>query len=91
MYNEWQGQIESERKKRAAEISTALESQSTMTQLLESAPVERCNLAVDKTGLEEPLKKLGCCYWVAVKELKLIYYIGDTLLFTIYTHYGNLV
>ena len=29
-------------------------------------------------------------YWVAVKELKLSYYIGETLLFTIYTHYGNL-
>ena len=24
-----------------------------------------------------------------VKELKLSYYIGETLLFTIYTHYGN--
>ena len=29
--------------------------------------------------------------WVAVKELKLSYYIGETLLFTIYTHYGNLI
>ena len=29
-------------------------------------------------------------YWVAVKEFKLSYYIGETLLFTIYTHYGNL-
>ena len=28
-------------------------------------------------------------YWVAVKELQLSYYIGETLLFTIYTHYGN--
>ena len=28
--------------------------------------------------------------WIAVKELKLSYYIGETLLFTIYTHYGNL-
>ena len=28
--------------------------------------------------------------WVAVKELELSYYIGETLLFTIYTHYGNL-
>ena len=28
--------------------------------------------------------------WVAVKELKLSYYIGETLLFTIYTHYGDL-
>ena len=27
---------------------------------------------------------------VAVKELKLSYYIGETPLFTIYTHYGNL-
>ena len=29
--------------------------------------------------------------WVAVKELKLSYHIGETLLFTIYTHYGNLI
>ena len=29
--------------------------------------------------------------WVAVKELKLSYYIGETLLFTIHTHYGNLI
>ena len=29
--------------------------------------------------------------WLAVKELKLSYYIGETLLFTIYTHYGNLI
>ena len=29
--------------------------------------------------------------WVAVKELKLSYYIGETLLFTMYTHYGNLI
>ena len=29
--------------------------------------------------------------WVAVKELNLSYYIGETLLFTIYTHYGNLL
>ena len=25
------------------------------------------------------------------QELKLSYYIGETLLFTIYTHYGNLI
>ena len=30
-------------------------------------------------------------YWVAVKELKLSYYIGEAPLFTIYTHYGNLI
>ena len=29
--------------------------------------------------------------WIAVKELKLSYYIGVTLLFTTYTHYGNLI
>ena len=29
--------------------------------------------------------------WVAVKELKISYYIGETLLFAIYTHYGNLI
>ena len=30
-------------------------------------------------------------FWVAVKELKFSYHIGETLLFTIYTHYGNLI
>ena len=29
--------------------------------------------------------------WVAVKELKLSYYIGEAPLFTIYTQYGNLI
>ena len=29
--------------------------------------------------------------WVAVKELKISYHNGETLLFTIYTHYGNLI
>ena len=29
--------------------------------------------------------------WVALKELKSSYYTGETLLFTIYTHYGNLI
>ena len=32
-----------------------------------------------------------CLGWVAVKELKLSYYIGETLVFTVYTHYGNLI
>ena len=35
--------------------------------------------------------KLGYLFWVAVKELDLSYYIGETLLFTIYSHYGNLI
>ena len=30
-------------------------------------------------------------FWVAVKDLKLSYYIGETLLFTVYTHYGNFI
>ena len=34
------------------------------------------------------LKKIN---WVAVKGLKLSYYIGETLLFTIYTHSDNLI
>ena len=37
----------------------------------------------------------GWWFRVAVKELKLNYYIGETLLFTIYiyiyTHYGNII
>ena len=49
-------------------------------------------------GRETPPKKgtrnwgtASWASWVAVKELKLSYYIGETLLFTIYTHYGNLI
>ena len=33
----------------------------------------------------------GSVDWVAIKGLKLSYYIGETLLFTTYTHYGNLI
>ena len=29
--------------------------------------------------------------WVAVKELSLSYYLGETILFTMYTHYGNFI
>ena len=29
--------------------------------------------------------------WVAVKELKVSYNIGETLLFTVYTYYGSLI
>ena len=29
------------------------------------------------------------CVWVAVKELDLSCFIGESLLFVIYTHYGN--
>ena len=29
--------------------------------------------------------------WVAVKDLNLSYYVEEALLFTIYTHYGNLI
>ena len=41
-------------------------------------------------------RSLGCEHialknWVAAKELKLSYYIRETLVFTIYTHYGNLI
>ena len=36
-------------------------------------------------------KQLTATNWVAVKELNLSYYIGETLLFTICTHYGNLI
>ena len=39
----------------------------------------------------DPLIPSPAHYLVAVKELKLRYYIGETLLFTIYTHYGNLI
>ena len=37
------------------------------------------------------VRSAGLETWVAVKELKSSYYIGETLLFTIYTHYGNLI
>ena len=37
------------------------------------------------------ISNLSSVDWIAVKEFKLSYYIGETLLFTIYTHYGNLI
>ena len=37
------------------------------------------------------IKALVELVWVAVKELKLSHYFGETLLVTIYTHYGNLI
>ena len=37
-------------------------------------------------------KTLTCGnFWVAVKELKLSYYVGETLLIPVYTQYGNLI
>ena len=36
-------------------------------------------------------RSLGSFYWVAVKEINLSYYVGGTILITIYTHYGNLI
>ena len=41
--------------------------------------------------ISQPNSQLGCINWVAVKELNLSYYIGETLLFTVYTQYGNLI
>ena len=50
-----------------------------------SAPVQ-FQLAANISSRSQVLSS-----WVAVKELELSYYIGETLLFTIYTHYGNLI
>ena len=41
--------------------------------------------------LGAPSLKNSCINWVAVKELNLSYYIGETLLFTIYAQYSNLI
>ena len=38
-----------------------------------------------EAALKQPRREA----WVAVKELNLSYYIGETLLLTIYTHYDN--
>ena len=46
-------------------------------------------LAADRLYLA--LGKSASLSWAAVKELKLSYYIGKTLLFTMYTRYGNLI
>ena len=40
---------------------------------------------------EEVYFKKQEAFWVAVRELNLSYYIGEALLFTMYTHYGNLI
>ena len=39
----------------------------------------------------DPLQGEGPDYWVAVKELKLNYHNSETLLFTDYPYYGNLI
>ena len=51
----------------------------------------RNNLSTELGGFEHPgpFPDLSII-WVAVKELNLSYCIGGTILFTIYTHYGNL-
>ena len=41
--------------------------------------------------MQSVISPFAALSWVAVKELKLSYYTGETLLFTIYTHYGNLI
>ena len=45
----------------------------------------------ERGGRKVPRVKGSGFYWVAVKELTLSYYIGETLLLTLYTHYGNLI
>ena len=45
----------------------------------------------ERIGERSQIEKLSFLNWVVVKELNLSYYIGETLLFTIYTHYGNLI
>ena len=42
-------------------------------------------------GIQNATRMNSAFSWVAVKELKLSYCIGETPLFTIYTHYGNLI
>ena len=41
------------------------------------------------TLLNASMVRTKLFFWVAVKELKLSYYIGEALLSTIYTHYGT--
>ena len=63
-----------------------------LRKLLEQAPhvCHGLDLGIPSSSLGI-LKKIPGLVWVAVKELILSYYIGETLLFTIYTHYGNLI
>ena len=45
-----------------------------------------------KEGINaDPPQSFRYISWVAVKELNSSYYDGETLLITVYTHYGNLV
>ena len=44
-----------------------------------------------KVALPPPLVKQFTGLLLTVKELNLSYYIGETLLVTIYTHYGNFI
>ena len=50
----------------------------------------RLYLGWGRLGISVPIPRISLAIaWVAVKELKLSCYLGETLLFTIYTHYGN--
>ena len=49
----------------------------------------KCDNAVQFQALARGILNATTLNWVAIKEFNLSYYIGETLLFTIYTHYGN--
>ena len=55
------------------------------------APAEGLAASAGLTTVSTWLCNMLASIWVAIKELKLSYHIGETLLFTIYTHYGNLI
>ena len=40
---------------------------------------------------QSPVQELTDQNWVAVKELNISYYVGETILLTIYSPYGNLI
>ena len=48
------------------------------------------SLCLKQQQAPSPTPSLEGPTWVAVKELNVSYYIGETLLFTISTYYGNL-
>ena len=67
-----------------------------MSELRRRLPGSFPSLDRGKTGtllkgskVQRMVSVIGNLIWVAVKELELSYYIGETLLSTIYTHYGN--
>ena len=66
-----------------------MEKKMETTTTLNPKPYIGSSLQRDARSRAGVVRQIWASLWVAVKELKLSYYIGGTLLCTMYTHYGN--